>query len=330
MFVEACEEAGVAAGRAQLRDRRRQRPSATRSSSTRRRGFIAFTGSQGRRHRDQREGRPKSQPGQIWIKRAILEMGGKDVIIVDETADLDDAAKRSRRRGVRLPGPEVLGVLARDRPPKGLRRRCSSRRRREDEGAHASATPRPDERHVGPVDQRAARRRRSSTTSRSARRKAGSSRAARPARTEGYFIQPTVIDDVQPNAQLAQEEIFGPVLAVIRCEDFDEGIAVANDTEYGLTGALYSRDREQIERARARVPRRQPLHQPQVHRRARRRASVRRLQHVRHRLEGRRPRLPLSVHPAEGDLGKALNREGTRCFRRSEFSRSRSTSWRSP
>jgi 1-pyrroline-5-carboxylate dehydrogenase len=67
---------------------------------------------------------------------------------------------------------------------------------------------------------------------------------------DGHFVQPTVIADVAPNATIAQEEIFGPVLAVIKVKDFDEALAVANGTEYGLTGAVYTKNPEKIERAK--------------------------------------------------------------------------------
>ena len=66
----------------------------------------------------------------------------------------------------------------------------------------------------------------------------------------GYYLEPTVIADVAPTARIAQEEIFGPVLAVIRAHDFDHALAIANNTEYGLTGALYSGSHEKLERAR--------------------------------------------------------------------------------
>jgi len=65
----------------------------------------------------------------------------------------------------------------------------------------------------------------------------------------GYYIAPTVIADVAPSARIALEEIFGPVLAVLKSRSFDEALAIANDTEYGLTGALYSRSREKLSRA---------------------------------------------------------------------------------
>jgi len=65
----------------------------------------------------------------------------------------------------------------------------------------------------------------------------------------GHFIQPTVIADVPPRARLSQEEVFGPVLAVVRAGNFDEALAIANNTEYGLTGAVYTKDRRKLEKA---------------------------------------------------------------------------------
>jgi 1-pyrroline-5-carboxylate dehydrogenase len=67
---------------------------------------------------------------------------------------------------------------------------------------------------------------------------------------KGYYIAPTVFADVAPKARIAQEEIFGPVLAVIKARDFDDALGIANNTEYGLTGAVYTKDRVSLERAR--------------------------------------------------------------------------------
>jgi len=67
---------------------------------------------------------------------------------------------------------------------------------------------------------------------------------------DGYFIEPTIIADVKSRDTIGQEEIFGPVCAVIKAQDFDDALRIANDTEYGLTGALYSANREKLERAR--------------------------------------------------------------------------------
>jgi 1-pyrroline-5-carboxylate dehydrogenase len=68
--------------------------------------------------------------------------------------------------------------------------------------------------------------------------------------TDGFFVQPTVIADVPQRGVIAQEEIFGPVLAVIKARSFDEALAFANDTEYGLTGAVYTKDPAKIERVK--------------------------------------------------------------------------------
>src|SRR3712207_8152873 len=66
----------------------------------------------------------------------------------------------------------------------------------------------------------------------------------------GFFIEPTVIADVKPGSTIEQEEIFGPVLAVIRAQDLDDALRIANDTQYGLTGAVYTRDEAKLERVR--------------------------------------------------------------------------------
>ena len=116
---------------------------------------------------------------------------------------------------------------------------------------------------------------------------------------EGYFIQPTVIADIQPKSTLEQEEIFGPVLAVIKSRNFDHALEIANDTEFGLTGAVYSSFARKAGSRRARIPRRQSVPEPQVHGRDGRRASVWRLQHVGHRFEGRRAGLSASLYAGQ-------------------------------
>jgi len=68
--------------------------------------------------------------------------------------------------------------------------------------------------------------------------------------TNGYFVPPTIFGDIDRNARLAQEEIFGPVLACIKAKSFEDGLDVVNNTEYGLTGAIFTRRRERLERAR--------------------------------------------------------------------------------
>ena len=131
---------------------------------------------------------------------------------------------------------------------------------------------------------------------------------------DGYFIEPTVIADVDRKARIFQEEIFGPVLAVSKAKDFDDALAMANDTEFGLTGAVYSQNPDENRARRRRISRRQPLHEPQMHRRDGGRASVRRLQYVRHGFKIRRPGLPAAVPASENHSGKRRRHEITRPF----------------
>ena len=115
----------------------------------------------------------------------------------------------------------------------------------------------------------------------------------------GYYIAPTVIADVAPTARIALEEIFGPVLAVIKSNTFDEALAIANNTEYGLTGAIYSSSRRSWTACTRGVPCRQPLLQPQEHRRDGRSPSVRRIQYERDRFKGRGAGLSVAVHSGQ-------------------------------
>jgi 1-pyrroline-5-carboxylate dehydrogenase len=68
---------------------------------------------------------------------------------------------------------------------------------------------------------------------------------------EGYYIQPTLIAGLSPQDRICQEEVFGPVLAVLKSKDFEDALQIANDTEYGLTGAVYSKDEKKLKRAAA-------------------------------------------------------------------------------
>ena len=102
--------------------------------------------------------------------------------------------------------------------------------------------PRPPDTHRGPFDSP------HSLRSKSAEGKVVAGGKAGP--KQGFFVLPTVIDGVRPDARVAREEIFGPVLAVLKVKSFAEGVAVANRSEYGLTGSLYSRDRERLARGK--------------------------------------------------------------------------------
>jgi 1-pyrroline-5-carboxylate dehydrogenase len=209
--------------------------------------FIAFTGSKAV-GLDIHERAAKTQPGQIWIKRTILEMGGKDSILVCADADVDAA---------------VDGVVAAAFGFSGQKCSACSRaiieapiydifvERVRERVAELTVGDPTENRSMGPVINQSALESMLGfieTGKREGRLVAGGNAVATPA--GGFFLEPTVIADVAPDAVIAQEEIFGPVLALIRVESFEDGLTVANNTEYGLTGALYTADRNQLDLAR--------------------------------------------------------------------------------
>jgi 1-pyrroline-5-carboxylate dehydrogenase len=208
--------------------------------------FISFTGSmQVGLHVN--ELAAKTVPGQIWIKRVVAEMGGKDAIIVDADTDVDTA---------------VQGVVAAAFGFQG--QKCSACSRAiidakiYDEfvaklkiavDAIEVGDPKDDVR-MGPVV--SPRAEKSILEYIEIGKKEGKliSGGSKVAGRDGYFIQPTVFVNVKPTARLMQEEIFGPVLAVCKAKDFDHALEIANNTIYGLTGAVYTRSAKKLARAR--------------------------------------------------------------------------------
>jgi len=207
--------------------------------------FVAFTGSKDvGLHIN--ELAAKTAPGQIWVKRVIAEMGGKDSIVVDADADIDDAVEGVVASAFGYQGQKcsacsraiVVGQVY-DVFLEKLRQRV--------EGITVGPAERP-ENHLGPVINAKAKKsilNYIEIGKAEGRLITGGGESAGP----GHFIQPTVIADVPPTARIAQEEIFGPVLAVIRAQSFDAALAIANNTDYGLTGAVYTRDRHKLEKA---------------------------------------------------------------------------------
>ncbi|MCG3125398.1 MAG: 1-pyrroline-5-carboxylate dehydrogenase 2 [Phycisphaerae bacterium] len=199
----------------------------------------------------------KVAPGQIWLKRSILEMGGKDCILVDETADIDAAAEGVVAAAFGFQGQKCSAcsrLIAHQAVYDALLERVVARTR----ALTIGDTTREENYFMGAVIDDGAYRKITDYIEIGKREGRhipaninvhAPGPAARPA-DAGYFIPPTIIADVAPSARIAQEEIFGPVLAVIRARDFEHGLEIANGTEYGLTGALYSNDRLRIERAR--------------------------------------------------------------------------------
>ena len=209
--------------------------------------FISFTGSKAV-GLEIHERAAHMQPGQIWIKRTILEMGGKDSILVCADADLDAAIAAVAASAFGFSGQKcsacsraIVEAPIYDVFIERLRERVATLTVGDPATNH----------DLGPVINQGALEsmlRYIEIGKSEARLVAGGNA---PVSAEGgYFLEPTIFADVAPNAVLAQEEIFGPVLAVMKVANFEEGLRVANNTEYGLTGSIYSTNREHLNRAR--------------------------------------------------------------------------------
>src|SRR5579884_1800747 len=208
--------------------------------------FISFTGSRDVGLRIN-ELAAKPRKGQIWIKRVVAEMGGKDAIIVDREADLEAAVTGVVQSAYGYQGQKcsacsraIVDQAVYDEFLQKLQAKVA---------ALTVGPPEEPENFMGPVISAGAKKTildYIETGKREGRLIAGGDAAP----GDGYFVQPTVIADVDSKARIFQEEIFGPVLAVSKARDFDHALALANDTEYGLTGAVYTRNPEKIRRAK--------------------------------------------------------------------------------
>src|SRR3989454_1245354 len=207
--------------------------------------FIAFTGSRDVGLRIN-ELAAKPRKGQRWLKRTILEMGGKDAVVVDETADLEAAASGIVTSAFGFQGQKCSAgsrAIIVDKVYDQVLQKVIEKTKQLSMGDVTQP-----ETYMGPVvDENAMKK---ITDYIEVGKKEGRLVAGGGHQGPGYFIEPTVIADVDPHARIAQEEIFGPVLAVVKARDFDDALHIANDTEYGLTGSLYSRDPQRIERAK--------------------------------------------------------------------------------
>lgn len=209
--------------------------------------FISFTGSKEVGLRINQLA-ATHQPGQVWVKRAVLEMGGKDAVVVDETADLEAAAQAIVTSAFGFQGQKCSAgsraIIVDSVYDKVLQKVVEKTKK-------LSIGPTNEISYdLGPVvDEKAFNKISEYIEIGKGEGKLETGGVGeRP--NNGYFIQPTVFSNVAGNARIAQEEIFGPVLAVIRARDFEDAITIANSTEYGLTGAFFSNDRDRIEKAK--------------------------------------------------------------------------------
>jgi 1-pyrroline-5-carboxylate dehydrogenase len=209
--------------------------------------FIAFTGSMEVGLRINQEA-AVAREGQVWIKRTILEMGGKDSIIVDDQCDLDEAVANVLGSAFGFQGQKCSAcsraIVHQDVYDEFVKKLIPKV-----EAIQQGAPCDSKDNFMGPVINQAAADsilEYIETGKSEGELLAGGARAA----GEGFFIQPTVFGDIPPEAVISLEEIFGPVLALIKARDFDHAVEIFNNTIYGLTGALYSTNRDHIERGR--------------------------------------------------------------------------------
>lgn len=208
--------------------------------------FVSFTGSRDvGLHINELAAKP--QKGQIWIKRVVAEMGGKDAIVVDRDCDLDAAVEGVAVSAFGYQGQKcsacsraIVDAAVYDRFLEKLKARVEK---------ITVGAPENPANYMGPVISAGAKK----TIQQYIETGKGEGRlltGGEAAGEDGYFLRPTVIADVDRGARVFQEEIFGPVLAVAKAGDFDEALRMANDSQYGLTGSVYSTNAAHIARAR--------------------------------------------------------------------------------
>jgi RHH-type transcriptional regulator, proline utilization regulon repressor / proline dehydrogenase / delta 1-pyrroline-5-carboxylate dehydrogenase len=186
------------------------------------------------------------QPGQKHLKRVVAEMGGKNAIIVDESADLDQAVQGIVYSAFGYSGQKCSAcsrvvVLATIYDAFVARLVEATKSLNVGDAINPSTK-------VGPVIDSAAQQRIRNTI---AQGKMEATLALElPSPEQGYFVGPVIFTDVDPQSSLAQEEIFGPVLSVMKAQNFDQAMAIANGTNFALTGGLYSRTPSHIEQAK--------------------------------------------------------------------------------
>jgi len=207
--------------------------------------FIAFTGSR-EVGLDINKRAAEVAPGQIWIKRTVLEMGGKDAIIVDADADFNAAVEGVAQAAFGFQGQKCSACSRAIVDERIYDKFLEALKARVEKITVGDPTENPN---MGAVINEGSMKSILAYIEhgkKDGRLITGGGRAA----GEGYFVQPTVIADIRPKSKLEQEEIFGPVLAVIKAKNFDHALEIANDTEFGLTGAAYTSSPDKIERAK--------------------------------------------------------------------------------
>ncbi len=208
--------------------------------------FISFTGSMDVGLRINKLA-AEVQPGQIWIKRVIAEMGGKDAIIVDSEADLDAAVKGVLVSAFGFQG-QKCSACSRAIVDEKVYDEFNEKLKAEVEKLQIGDPA--ENYYSGPVINQISENKILNYIEigkKEGKLLVGGNKVKD---LPGYYIEPTVFIDIPPKSRMEQEEIFGPVLSVIKAKDFDNALEIANDTKYGLTGSVYSMNREKLDKAR--------------------------------------------------------------------------------
>jgi 1-pyrroline-5-carboxylate dehydrogenase len=188
------------------------------------------------------------QKNQVWLKRVIAEMGGKDAIIVDGDADLDLAAESIVKSAFGFSG-QKCSACSRAIIVETVYDTVVNKIRALTEQIKVG-NPEDFQTFMGPLNDEGAFKKVTDYIKIGFEEGKLVTGGTSESKT-GWFVRPTVFKDLDPNARLMQEEVFGPVLALAKVKDFDEAIEVANNTDYGLTGGVISNNRAHLEKARA-------------------------------------------------------------------------------
>ena len=209
--------------------------------------FISFTGSK-EVGIHINELAAKVQPGQIWLKRVVAEMGGKDSIVIDDQTNLEAAATATIASAFGFQGQKcsaasraIVVEKVYDKFVELIRAKASK--------LTVGESDNPSN-YMGPVVNQSSEQKILEYIRKGLEEGGRLIAGGRKADGAGYFVQPTVIADVDPKGTIAQEEIFGPVLAIIKAKDFDHALDIANNTEFGLTGGVWTSNRKKIEKAK--------------------------------------------------------------------------------
>lgn len=215
--------------------------------------FITFTGSRDvGLHINEAAAKVKVDQGQKWLKRVIMELGGKDGMIVDETADIDTAITAAVQGAFGFNGQKCSAMsrlivvdAVYDQVVDGFVERAKQLvHGTGEENANVTAVVNKESFDKIKEYQEIGRQ--------EGKLLLGGNAPGENNGQKGHYVEATIFGDIKEDARLAQEEIFGPVVAIIRARDWEHALEIANGTVYGLTGGVCSRSRERLEDARAR------------------------------------------------------------------------------